>query len=383
MMRIINRYIIREIISFFLLGLSVFTLILLMGRLIKLTDLVVSRGVPLLDVSRMILYLMPSFLVFTIPMAFLLAVLLSFGRLSADNEITVMKSGGISLVQLMPPVLLCALGAAFCTLGASSVGVPWGNSAFKQLSMQIMKQNAAATIREKVFWDDIPGIVLYTEHYDERSRTLNGVLINDGRDQTRPMTIFAASGRFSPADNQKEVRLVLEKGSIHAAGAGGEYRLANFSEYVMTIPAGDTNSVVRNEQDMGIGELRRQMADRATPRPTALKAAAEFHNRCALPFAPFVFSLLAVPLGIQNNRSGKSAGFSLSIGILLAYYILLSLLRTLAEKGAFPPGPALWAPNIIFMLLGLLLLRLASQEQSVWALLRHGFLRIISRGGER
>ena len=103
MKRILTLYIIREIASLFLLGIVVFTLILLMGRLIKLTDLVISRGVPMSDISLMILYLMPSFLVFTIPMAFLLAVLLAFGRLSADNEITVMKSGGLSLVQICWP----------------------------------------------------------------------------------------------------------------------------------------------------------------------------------------------------------------------------------------------------------------------------------------
>jgi len=118
MKRILSLYIIREITSLFLLGIAIFTLILLMGRLIKLTDMVISRGVPLGDVSRMIIYLMPSFLVFTIPMAFLLAVLLAFGRLSADNEITVLKAGGISLAQLMPPVLVCAVAASLLALAA-------------------------------------------------------------------------------------------------------------------------------------------------------------------------------------------------------------------------------------------------------------------------
>ena len=194
MKRILSLYIIREIASLFLLGITVFTLVLLMGRLIKLTELVISRGVPLADVSRMILYLMPSFLVFTIPMAFLLAVLLAFGRLSADNEITVIKSSGISLIQIMPPVLVCALVAVMMTLAASLVGIPWGNSAFKELSFQVLKQNVSATIREKVFWDEIPGMILYTEHYDDLRHTLQGVIIHDGRNPERQMTIFARDG---------------------------------------------------------------------------------------------------------------------------------------------------------------------------------------------
>jgi lipopolysaccharide export system permease protein len=232
-MGILSLYIIREIASLFLLGIAVFTLILLMGRLIKLTELVVSRGVPLADVSRMIIYLMPSFLVFTIPMAFLLAVLLAFGRLSADNEITVIKASGISLVQIMPPVLVCAVVAAMMTFAASLVGVPWGNSAFKELSFQVLKSNVSATIREKVFWDEIPGMIIYTEHYDDQRHTLQGVIIHDGRNPERPMTIFARDGVVAGGSGRQALRLSLNSGSIHAAGKGDEYRLVAFGEYVI------------------------------------------------------------------------------------------------------------------------------------------------------
>lgn len=365
MKRILNLYIIREIVSLFLLGIMVFTLILLMGRLIKLTDLVISRGVPLADVSRMILYLMPSFLVFTIPMAFLLAVLLAFGRLSADNEITVMKAGGISLMQLMPPVVFCGLCASLLTLAASTVGVPWGNSAFKSLSVAVLKQNVAATVREKVFWDDIPGIVMYTEHYDEEHHTLKGVIIHDGRDQSRPLTIFAADGRIGGGPNRNDIRLLLNNGSIHAAGTAEEYRLVHFGEYVMTIGGGQGATLGRNELDMTIPELLGQIANPATTKPVRLKTQSELHSRFAVPFAALVFAVVAVPLGMQNRRSGKSGGFTTSIAILLAYYVVQSLLRTLAEKGSLPPALALWLPNMIFLGLGCYLLLMASQERSI------------------
>lgn len=380
MKRILTRYIIREIASLFLLGIVVFTLILLMGRLIKLTDLVISRGVPMADISRMILYLMPSFLVFTIPMAFLLAVLLAFGRLSADNEITVMKSGGLSLVQIMPPVVLCAAAAVLLTLAVSTIGVPWGNTAFKRISFEILRQNVSATIREKVFWDEIPGIILYTDHYDERNHTLKGIIIQDNRDQTRPMTIFAASGRLGCTPRQEDICMVLENGSIHTTGKEDEYRLVNFSEYALTVAGpGKEGGIGRNEMDMGIAELRRQISDPATPRATRLKLAAELQSRFAFPFASLVFAVVAVPLGIQNRRSGKSAGFSVSIGILLAYYVLLSLLRTLAERGALPAWLALWLPNMIFLAAGLYCLRMASLERSIQGAVQNAFLTLIGK----
>jgi lipopolysaccharide export system permease protein len=366
MKRILSLYIIREIASLFLLGIMVFTLILLMGRLIKLTDLVLSRGVPLVDVSSMILYLMPSFLVFTIPMAFLLAVLLAFGRLSADNEITVMKAGGISLMQMMPPVVFCGLCAALLTLAASTVGVPWGNSAFRSLSFTVLKQNAAATVREKVFWDDIPGIVMYAEHYDEEHHTLKGVIIHDGRSLTRPLTIFAADGVIGSGPNRNDIRLSLTNGSIHTVGTAQEYRLVHFGEYVMTIGgSGQGTGLGRNELDMTVSELRRQISNPETTKPVRLKMLSELHSRFAFPFASLVFAVVAVPLGMQNRRAGKSAGFSTSIAILLAYYVLQALLRTLADKGGLPPALALWLPNIIFLALGWFLLRMASQERTL------------------
>ena len=382
MKRIISLYIIREITSLFTLGIVIFTLILLMGRLIKLTDMVISRGVPLGDVSRMIIYLMPSFLVFTIPMAFLLAVLLAFGRLSADNEITVLKAGGISLAQLMPPVLICAVAASLLALVAGNIGAPTGNSAFKKLSVEVLKQNVYATIREKVFWDDIPGLVLYTDHYDEEQHRLKGIIIHDSRDSTRPLTVFASEGFMAGGASRDQVRLILDNGSIHVAGKQDGYRLVNFEQYVMTLnsKAGETVTG-RSEMDMSNSDLRRIIAAPGTTAQSRYKMMAELHGRFALPAASIVFAVLAVPLGMQNRRSGKSAGFSVSIAVLLSYYILMSLLRTLAERGTVAPVVALWLPNMFFLAIGLFLLKMASQEKLLHLPSPAPLLRIFRRRG--
>lgn len=364
--RILSFYIIREISSLFLLGIVIFTLILLMGRLIKLADLVVSHGVPLADVSRMILYLIPSFLVFTIPMAFLLAVLLAFGRFSADNEIVVMKACGLSLVQILPPVIICALVAVMLALGASTIGVPWGNSAFKKLSLQVLEQNITSTIREKTFWDNIPGVVMYTDHYDEQSHALKGVVIYDGRNPESPMTIFATGGSLTSEVGSQALLLSLHNGSIHIAGAGGLYRLVHFGEYSMTVgEKSGISAISRNELDMWLSELQHEIKDPGTSAQNRLKMLTELHSRFTFPFASLVFAILGVPLGIQNRRSGKSGGFTVSIAIILAYYVLMSVAKTLAEKGALPPVVALWIPNLIFFAMGWYFLRMASQEKNI------------------
>jgi len=131
MSKILNRYIAREITIPFLLGLSIFTFIMLMDRLLKLTELVINKGVKLVEIVKLIIYILPSFFTVTIPMAFLLAVLLAFGRLSSDEEITAAKSSGISLIQMMPPVFMLSLIAFAATLFLSVYALPWGNHSFK------------------------------------------------------------------------------------------------------------------------------------------------------------------------------------------------------------------------------------------------------------
>lgn len=363
--RIINLYIFREIASYFLLGITVFTMLLLMGRLIKLTEMVISSALPLSDVIWMILYLMPSFLVFTVPMAFLLSVLLAFGRLSADNEITVLKSGGISLLQLMPPVIVAAVCATLIGLAASVFAAPFGNRAFGQLTKSALTRNISATMQEKVFWDTIPGIVMYTDHYDDKQQNLVGVLIFDGRDQSRPLTIFAESGVVQSGAGGRGITLSLNRGTIHSSSQNSEYRLVNFGQYRMNIATERQESKANfSLLDISTSQLISATALKSTPEILRLKLNAELHGRFSLPFASLVFALVAVPLGIQNRRSGKSAGFAISIGLLLCYYILLSLLRSLIEKGTLNPFIGSWLPNIIFAVIGMYLLCMASNERS-------------------
>lgn len=363
--RIISRYLIREITGVFALGLTIFTLVLLMGRMVKLMEMVVSNGVPLVEVARLIALLLPSFLVLTIPMAFLLAVLLAFGRLSSDNEITVLKAGGLSLYALLPPVLISAVLAGAFTLFISLVAVPWGNSGFKQMTVDVGKKYAATAIRERIFRDDIPGIVLYVDHYDETTRRMERVMIQDGRDPERPLTIFAKNGQVASDMDSGGLQILLHNGSIHTQSASGDYRLVSFGKYLLTAEAGRGGTVARSETDMGVTELYHLANAPQTSPQARMKMLTEMHGRFAFPCAVFVFALLAVPLGLQNRRSGKTSGFTVSILILLIYYVLLTFLRTLAEKGVIPPFAALWLPNLLFGGFGLALLRMAAAERSL------------------
>jgi lipopolysaccharide export system permease protein len=367
MKKTLNLYLCREIAVPFLLGMATFTSVLLMGRLMKLADLVVAKGVPLSDIGRMVVYLLPYFCVVTIPMAFLLALLLAFGRLSADSEVTAMKGCGIGLYGMLPPVLVCAGVAYLATALIAVYAVPWGNGSFKKLVYSVVQSHANMTIKERVFNDDLPGVVLYVDRYRKDEGVMNGILIQDERNPEEPTTIFAEKGGIFTDPSAKVVRLQLENGSIHQTRRSGGYRLVSFREYVLSINLNQpTNGISRDELDMTLRELRAAVRTPALSPKVRLDMELEFHRRFALPFACFVFALVGVPLGIQNQRSGKGAGFAVSIGLLLIYYVMLSAGKALGARGLLHPAAAVWAPNAVFLLFGIRLFRTTAAEQTLF-----------------
>ena len=170
MHRMINRYILKEIALPFGMILLVLTFVLLMGKILQLMDLMINKGVRFTDIALLMLYLMPSFLMFTLPISLLIAILIGLGRLSGDNEITVLKMSGLSLYQLSIPVAGAALAAFLMTAVTTLFLVPYGNLASRNLLYDMAKQKASIGIREKVFIDDFRGILLYAEKIPSQRR---------------------------------------------------------------------------------------------------------------------------------------------------------------------------------------------------------------------
>ena len=185
----IHRYIAREITIPALLGLLVFTFVLILGRLLKLAELVINQGVPLGQITTLFAYLMPTFLVITIPLGFLLGVLLGFTRLSTDNEITAFKSTGVSLYRLLRPVLFCALAASMLTALATLVIAPACKQLFRSQVFEIALSQASIKLQPRTFNTDFDGLAIYANGVDEQSGTMQGILIADehqrGADHSR------------------------------------------------------------------------------------------------------------------------------------------------------------------------------------------------------
>lgn len=367
----IHRYIAREIAVPTLIGLLIFTFVLLMGRILKLVELVVNKGVPLGEILQLFAYLLPAFLVITLPLAFLLGVLLGFGRLSADNEVVALKASGIPIYGMLRPVLVLAVFCCLITGWLTLYGEPAGQTAFRDQVFEIASSRANVGILPRVFNDEFDGLVLYAGDVDERRGEMRGVFISDERIGATPAVILASQGRVISDPEQRILTLRLENGTIHRRPVDKKadtYQVIGFTTYDINLNMGQqlTNGSGRLKKlrEFPLPELWSKLHSAQSAeerRPVAV----ELHKRFALPLAPLVFALVGVPLGIRSQRSGKGGGFATALAIFMAYYICATFAETLALESAFPIVATLWAPNLLFLSAGLLLLRQAARERSL------------------
>jgi lipopolysaccharide export system permease protein len=364
--RTLNRYLLREIAIPFGLGLAIVTLILLIARILKLVELVVNRGVPLLQVLKLFSYILPAFLELTVPMALLLAVLVAFGRLSSDSELIAMNASGVSLYQLLAPVAVFAAAVYVVSLGLSLYARPWGNSLLRSALFDIARTRAGAAIKEKVFTDDFPGLVIYVDHIEPPGNRLHGVLISDTRDAAQRNTVFAEMGLLVQDEETKTMLLRLLGGTMHAFyQKDASYPLTRCRVYDITLDLTATLDRARRQEkdvsEMTIPELRRAMAaKRSAGQPTFIERV-ELQRKFSIPFASLVFAAVAVPLGIRPTRAVRSRGLTLSLVIIFVYYLLLTLGDNLGSRGALPAWVAMWLPNALLAIVALVLFVHAAQ----------------------
>ncbi len=365
-------YLLKELFPAFALGLVGFTCVLLTGRILQLTDLFVNKGFPLINILAFLYYLLPSFLVLTIPMATLLAVLLTFNRLSSDNEITAMKASGVSLYQLTPPVLCLSAFALILTVLLSLYVLPRANYSSRTLLYEVASTRAHAGVKERVFNDEFEGLVLYVERVVPKTLGWENVFISDARSTSETYSIISKEGEVLSDPASLTVTLRLRNGAIHKLGKEADaYQKIDFSTYDLRL---DLKTGMKTKQsdekhpaDMSLRELGRTIQALRSKNADARPQMVKVHEKFSIPFACLVFGIIAVPLGVQSrtSRSGKSMGLAWSLGVLLLYYLLTNAGTSLAERGIIVLEAGMWAANAVFLALGVYLLVKAARESPV------------------
>jgi lipopolysaccharide export system permease protein len=350
----LTRYLVTEILPPFFFGMVTFTFILMIARILKLVELVVTRGVPIWQIGKLLSLILPTFLELTVPMAFLLAILLGLGRLAGDQEIIALKASGVSPLQILRPVAVLAFFIAALTLSLTLFARPASNQALRKELYNIARSRLGTALKEKVFNDDFPKILIYVEELVPPGNTAKGVMIVDKRDASKEDIILGKVGIFSTDEETNSLGLKLFDGSVY----GKEKTRPGFSQtkfniYDFKLDLDELVGPVKQKRDdpkeASLNQLFKSIREKEDSGTKAIAERMELQQRFSFGFVPVVFCLLGVALTLlpRTSRANRSWAFVLCLFWLVAYYILLSLGKALGDKGFLYPVPALWLPNVV------------------------------------
>jgi lipopolysaccharide export system permease protein len=389
---IINTSILTETIPAFLVNLMVFTFILLMARLMSLTDLVINKGVGAGLMLKIFALVLPKMLSLSVPMAALLAPLTTFLRMSVDSELTVLKSSGVSLHQLLAPIIVFGLGAATLTGLFTLWLAPAANLQFRSELLTLAKARADLAIKEQVFVRDFPGLTIYVGQLPTNLDSMSNVVINDRRSPFENTVIIARKGilDIDPVENLLLFRLsegVIDRFYADRQSVDSIF----FDTYELKVSPGsefesDTPSMSMGRQDMPTSMLRQEAIRRIQGNLGYSHVfILEWHRRLAFPVAAFLMSLIGVPLGASFRTKGRNFGLLIGLIIFVLYYAVFSLTWTFGEAKAIPPLPAVWASDFLSLLVTLYLIKGLNRSTPIdpWATIRRLWLRTWGRKSQR
>ncbi len=368
---LIDRCMLKELIACFAFGIGTFTFVLMMGRILRLMDLIIDKGLGVGVVLRLFLHVLPFSLMMTIPLSVFFAVLATYGRLSSEGEALALKTNGVSLYRLMAPSLLIGVLATLATLWITVSLQPSSTRAFATLIHRLYQTKAILALQEGVFNTDFPGLVVYVDHLAGRSESLAGVLIIDRRNPADHRVVIAREGRLVEASNGGESRsaIHLSDGTIHISSrdSPGRHRNLTFETYDLQVPAGgrfgEALERPKKGKEMAMGELRAHIERLKKEGGNALPLQVEWHKKFALPVACLILVLIASPLGIRLKKASRGVSLALSVAFAVFYYVMLAAGENLGARGRIDPAFGVWYPNLILALIAIGLVLTEGRER--------------------
>ena len=367
-MRLLTRYVIREMVGPTLLGFGFYTFIIVMRSLFDLAEMIIKRSLPVSMVFRLLGYSLPNIIVLTIPMSLLFGILIAIGRLSADSEIIAMRSAGLPTRAIYRPVLYFSFAVFLINLYLMNFLLPRGNSSFQELRSEIYASPAiAGALKPRVFFDQFENRVIYVDDIAPDG-TWRGVFMSDTSDPSQQRIIVADRGELSFIKPLRQLWLNLYGAETHLSSARKTDRYdlnRNATQRFLLIDklaeAGKNKSSARSYREFTFFELLREYRRAKDPIDRRITVV-EMQKKVSIPFACLAFGIVALPLGITNRRGGKSSGFSVSIGIILLYYIALNNGEDMAISGRANPIVAMWLPNLVLVAVGIYLISRANVD---------------------
>ncbi len=355
-MRVITLYLLKEFIPDTFLGLIVFTFIMVMDRIFEIINLIINRGLSILSLFKLLFYVLPSLLSFSIPMAVLAGCLFCFGRLSNNNEITAMKSSGLSILSLVKPLIFLSLILSVFLVYFNSSICPRTRFIFKNLYYRFAQKNPTIKMEEKTFVT-FGKYKFYASRINEKKKKIENVIIYQLQNQDLPLLITAKEGFWKNKNDTLSFHLF--NGSIQKKNKKNpiHYNRIYFNKYMLNVNLKRKSShsgkrIREMEQKELLNEIKRLKKNNI---PT-FSLRMELWQRSSFAFATLVFLLIGIPLGIKTHIKGKSIGLGLSFLLTFIYYFLLVLGITLGERRILSPFLSTWMANITTGTAGIYLL---------------------------
>lgn len=369
---IVSRYLFKEMVSPFAINILFFTFLFLMAKILFITNLVVNYNMSLPKIGLMLVYIIPNFLVFVIPMSVMMAVLLTFLRFSSDNEIIALKTGGISIYGLLPPVLIFCLIGSILTFLIVFYAMPWGRLSIEKLTTEIAQTNFEIGLKERTFNDNFKNVMLYVNRIDLKNDELIDIFIEDDRSEEMGSTIIAPRGVMFFEKEKLSFRIRLFDGVINQVGPKNKsVNSIGFNTYDINLDLKNAFSEIekkgqkKDEKKMYFYELNDYIDNFKIKNSKYYDALFELHKKFSIPFACFVLGILSVALGTQLKSATRSFGLGLGIIFFLLYYLILSAGYALGESRFYPPLIGMWAPNIFIGGIGIYLFIRTARERPV------------------
>lgn len=355
-MKILRNYFLKEFITHLFLALGVLTFVMMLGNLVKIADLVINKGVDVISVMKVFLFMIPYLLTYTLPISALSAVLLSLGRFSSDNEIITIKASGVNIFRLILPLLTVGLILSLSLVIFNDRVIPYAHYASRKTLIEVGIKNPTAALEPGVFINSFEKYILFIYRIDQNK--LTNVRIYEPQGENKPTrTIVAKRGEFIAIPEKKVVKLKLMEGTSDEAdpqNPANFYKL-NFKTYFMTLNLAQTqdkDKIEKKPKDMSIQELRKEIQkikkEGIDPTPLLI----EINEKASLAFSCLAFIILGIPLAVITRRREKTINFGIVFVIVGLYYLMLMGSEAVSLQGHINPAIAMWMPNILLGVIG-------------------------------
>jgi LPS export ABC transporter permease LptF/LPS export ABC transporter permease LptG len=354
-MRILDRYIVREVFRHALLGLAVFTFVFFVPQLVRLMELFVRHSGSGTQILELFLCIFPGVFTFTLPMAVLIGVLLGLGRMSADSEIIALTALGIGRRRILLPVGVLAVSGALVTLSMTVWLGPMAFHKYRSLETDLLASQASFAVQPRVFDERFPKLVLYVNDVSASGTQWHGVFLAEAGGENGSQLTLAENAIVIAEAKEGKLELHLKGGSTHEFSREDpdRYSVTSFGQSDWPL---EVNGLVP-AQPRELSNSERSLEELLNSHDSNWREArVELHRRLAFPVACLAFALIAVPLGAQPRRGGRAAGSLIAVIIIASYYLLTVIGAGFARQATLPPSLGIWGANILLAILGLALL---------------------------